>query len=217
MAGAVSIRFDTRAFERDIRRLADVDVKRVMAKALNRTAFEMREAEATEARTSFQFAGSQTREFIASPKTFVFDGATPEKLEVRLYPRPAVAQILAQQALGEQIVPGKGDTGPVFEGEFAIPYQREKRLRTGRGRLPKGMTPQALLAKRGKRGRSRGYRAGKYIFERVKGEAKSKLRFVLVTSADLKPLFDFYGVARRTAERVFAVKAREEFDKLRRS
>ncbi len=186
-----------------------------MATALNKTAFEILDAEKAHAKHVFTFAGPQTEQFIAGRGSFVFEGATPEKLEVAIQPRAKTGgEILAEHAAGATVTTA-GDERLEFAGQLVIPSQREGRIRTARGRVPKALLPAELLKARGKRGRTRGYRAGRFIFERVKGQREGKLRHVLAPSVKLEPRFDFYRIARETAQRVFPQKARDAFAKIR--
>ena len=51
---------------------------------MNATAFEIREAEGAQVAKVFEFKGSSTKSFLASPKSFLFNKATERKLSVRI-------------------------------------------------------------------------------------------------------------------------------------
>lgn len=211
MPGAITIRFNEREFARQIRHFSDVEVKRAMAVALNKVAFEILEAEKQEVKRIFKFAGPTTENFLAGRGSFVFDGARPDKLVVTIRPREKSGAVLAEHAHGARLFASQKER-LTFDGELAVPAGKFGRIRTSRGRVPKKLLPGTLLKRPG----GRGYRAGKFIFSRASAKAESGLRFVLVPEAKLKASYDFYRVARQTAERVFAQKVKDAFAKIGR-
>lgn len=212
MADMITLHLDDREVQRGIRLFADDKVKRVMANALNRTAHDVLDELKAHASTIFEFAGTQTEQFLAGRGSFGFDppGATPDKLEVTVRPREKSGKILEEHAEGARIY-GQQHERLTFGEQLAVPAGKQGRIRTTRGRVPKPLLPSELL----KRPDGRGYRAGRYIFSRASAKAESALRFVLVDQAKLKPVFDFFGTVERTARAVFIQKAKEEFGKMR--
>ncbi len=203
MAGLVSIKLNTAAFAQQIKRFGDVDVKRVLAKGLNRTVFEMRDAETAHVGKVFEFAGPSTRSFLTkssgSGQAFRFSLAKPDRLEASLQPAPGTARLLEPHAFGDTIR-GGDEKRLTIEGQIATPVAAK---RSARGRV-------------GKR-RGRAFVAGRAVLQRVGKGARStvKVLFALVPQAKLAPRFDFERVARDTAQRVLAQKVREEFAKIR--
>ena len=198
MANTVRLELDTRAFARSLR-LTAAEVERAMVKALTRTAFEVRDAEAAEVGRVFEFAGSSTRDFLAGRRAFRIEGAKPGKLEASIFPAPKTGAILKPHEKGATVTPEQGGR-LVIEHALAVP----------------------VTAKRGARGRvgrrrKRSFVAGRAILERVGKGARSTVRvlFALTRSAKLEPRFDFYRVARDTARSQFPRKAREELAKVR--
>lgn len=219
MTDAVSITLDTRDFDRAIARLTDGELGRWGARTINRVSFDVLDAERSHIRSVFDFAGGTTERFLAGRGSIVFDGASPGKLESRIYPapsgrrgktqKPKREQTLLDHQRGARIVAGEGSRLAVL-GRLAVPSG--KRLRTTRGRIPKRSLPSSMLSDGG-----RGYIAQeRYIFERstVQGQP-SDLRYVLLPSAELKPVLDYFGVARGVVAKQFTFKAREEFLRMR--
>ena len=86
----VTIQLDAasvRQFARNLD-LAAKEIERGMAKAINRTAFEILEAERTAARAAFPTASDRGREFLSGRESFRFEHASPGKLEAPIYPNP---------------------------------------------------------------------------------------------------------------------------------
>jgi len=227
---AVSIELDTREFEQNIRRLKDHEIGRVMSKALNRTAFEIIDAEKAEVQKTFDFAGGQTRQFLSGSGSFFFDKARPEKLDVTIQPRAKTERILRQHQQGA-LLSGASGTVLRYRGKLAVPVtaRRNTRGRVVREDLP--FTPKAGASSIGFKRGSKAFVAGNAILQRQtrksqqgkrrrKGGPRQRSRaarvlFALVSTAKLKPSFEFYDVARKTALREFPQKAREEFGKMR--
>jgi hypothetical protein len=204
----VTITLDTTAFRRDLARASDAIVRRVMPKAINRTAFEILDAERTEAAHSFMFAGPATRTYLAGRGSFRFDGATADKLEARITPRQQerAQAILAKQQRGATVTPGQ-DESIEAGGMLAIPVGAR---RGARGRVRSSELPGALLRKGG-----RGYIRGRALLVRNRRTGDVRVMYALAPRVTIPARFDFYRVARETALREFPRKASEEFAKAR--
>ena len=203
MADTVRLELDTAAFLRSLK-LTEAEVQRAMAKALTRTAFEVRDAEAREVGSVFEFAGAATRGFLTRASgagaAFRVDGAKPNRLEASIFPAPKTGKILEPHQKGAVIAGGEPGRLTI-EKQLATPVTLK---RTARGRV------------RGRRGK-RTFVAGHAVLQRVGKGARSAVRvlFALVPRAKLEPRFDFYRVARETAIREWPKKAREEFSRVR--
>lgn len=222
MTDAVTLEIDDRELRRNLRLLGDHVIGRTMAAALNRTAFEVLDAEKSEVKQTFQFASGRTRDFLAGKGAFQFKRATANRLEVDISPRRKTERILRAHQKGA-IITGRAGTRLAYRGKLAVPVTAR---RGPRGRVVTEDLP--FVARRGqsslefKRG-SRAFVAGRAILQREKlkrrrGRTRSKaarVLFALVAVAKLKPVYEFYNVARKTAEREFPRKAVEEFRKVR--
>lgn len=202
MPATISLRLDDRELRRNIRRLSDTEARRVMADALNKTSFEVLDAEKAEVRRVFEFAGASTERFLSGRGSFRFDGARPERLESHIMPAPKTEEILAPHQAGATLRPGKGQLS--VAGKLAIPVVK----RGARGRVSKRYEPQTVL-------RGRGFVAGRALLLRQRRGVR--VLFALAPSVKLEQRFDFYRVARETAVRVFPEKARRAWEKLRLS
>lgn len=229
MADAVTLRLDASSFLRNARRLTDQQLERAMAKALNRTAFEVQDAERREVLSTFAFASSQTRQFLAGRpqgqrgKSFVFDRAKPGKLQVELYPRKKTERILRAHQKGA-LISGSQGGHLAYRGKLAVPATAR---RNARGKVIPADLPWNAARGRGAiefKKSSRAFIAGRAILQREKltrrrGRRRrsrtARVLFALVSVARLKPVFEFYNTARRTAEREFPGKAKQEFQKMR--
>jgi hypothetical protein len=201
----IQVRIDDRDLRRGLQALGP-RMGGVLAKSLNRTAFEIRDAEGAEASQSFEFAGPSTRAFMASPRAFVFEGATTSKLQVSLHPREKAERLLADHVFGATVT---ADERRLKVGDaVAVPVGVKV---SSRGRVAPSQTPAGVLR------RKKGFIAGKALLG-VTGRGKSRtvrVLYALTERFTLPKRFDFFGVARNTAERQFPIKAREEFNKLR--
>ena len=217
MSDSITLGLDSEVFRRNIRRLTDVEVGKAMALALNKTAFEILEAEKLAVKMSFPSATPRGVGFLSGRGSFVFDAAAPVSLNVFIYPRRKTEQILIDHVEGGTILPTRERL--IFGKFLAVPI-REARLRGRSGRVPKRLLPSSLLG-----GKGRGFRAGKVIFERRGGTPRGAKRrgttpsrmvplYALVPTADLKPAFDFHGVARKVAIYQWPLKARRAFEKI---
>jgi len=186
------------------------EVPRALKDALVRTAHEVREAEAIEVRGGLEFAGPTTERFLAG--SFRFDQAAGDRPLVQIRTLPGARDILERQTFGETLEPSEEGVGPRYQGAFAVP-QRDEVARTPSGRVPVAKLP-SRLTERTKRGRSRGYRAGRAFFLRVPGQKLGRFLYALTSRAVVKPELDFFGVAARTARREFPKKAARVLEKI---
>lgn len=196
----ITVSIDTREFEAAAKRLGP-RIGAAMAKALNRTAFELRDAESAETRKSFTLRRLRPG--------FKFDGATAQRLEVVFRPQEQTEHYLAQHVAGGTVSPGEGPERLTVGGEFAVPVG----IQLGpRGRVPERRAPAALLKAK------RGFIAKGVLFER-RGRRKARENvalYALVPQIRLDPRFAFYTTAKRTAQVQFPIKARQEFDRAAR-
>jgi hypothetical protein len=198
----VHVRLDTSDFQRKLHAHLDRDLPRIVAEALNRTAFDAREDLATVAGMSFDFAGPSTERFLANKSAFVFTAAKPNNLEVEIRPRPRSDEILAPHALGETLTP-ESPRRFVIAGQIATPINAQV---TARGRVRRSRTKGGTFLSR----------RGRAVLERYgRGAREVRVRFALTPTVPLRRRFDFYGTVKQTAERVFHEKARRAFEKLR--
>ncbi len=203
----MSLELDTRSLEKTLRELDKRDLPRVLAGALNKTAFEMRDAEAAHVRRVFRFSGPSTRAFLAD-RGFAFRGASPRRLEVRLFPRKKTGEILEDHQRGSTISALDGDH-LAFGSKLAIPISVK---RGKRGRVPKRLHP-AEVVKPGGRGFVN--RRGTVILQRVGRTSSISVLYALVDRARLQPRLEFFKVAFRTARRELPKKVTREIQKLR--
>lgn len=198
MVDSIRLELDLLSFLRALK-LTEAEVDRAMAKALTRTAFEIRDAEGREVGSVFGFAGASTREFLAGRRAFRVQGATERRLEASIFPAPKTGKILEPHEKGAVIAAGEPGRLTIAK-QLATPIALK---RTARGRV----------RRRGKRT----FVAGHAVLQRVGKGARSAVRvlFALVPRAKFSPRFDFYRVARETALREWPKKAREEFARVR--
>jgi len=224
MPDAITLSLDSKVFRQNLKRLNDVEVGRAMASALNKTAFEVLDAEKAEASRVFRFAGASTERFLSGRGSFGFKGAKPDHLVVEISPKPKTEQILAPHQSGATLT-GATKHHLTAHREFATPVRADRggAAKVGaRGRVPKRLLPGTLLSEGG-----RGFRAGKAILVRKGGSPRAKgakkigrrgkveVVFALSKTVKLDPVFEFYNVARRTAEREWPTKAKRAFEKIR--
>lgn len=187
---------------------------RSVAKALNRTSFEVLDDLKAHSKQVFEFAGGPTEQFLAGKGAFRFKGAKPNRLVSEIEPNPGRrsrrGEIFAKQERGG--VFGPESDGLKF-GEFvAIPVAVK---RSGRGRVPARLLPARVVKrrKRGSRAKTKGFVAGRAILERVTS-GYSRVLFALVPKVDVAPRFEFDENVRTTAVREWPRKMREEWNKL---
>ncbi len=210
MPEAVTLTLDDRELRRNLRTLSDREAPQAIARALNKTAFEVLEAEKSHVAGAFTFAGAGTRRFLSGRGSFRFRAASTERLEARIFPAPKTERILAQHRAGS-VISGE-DAGRLTLGdELAVPVD----VRRGKtGKVRRAQLPGAIIAKGG-----RGFvsKSGRAIVQRSGRGKRQRLRvaFALVRRAKLTPVIEFYRVARDTAQREFPRKAREAFARIR--
>ena len=223
----VTIQLDAasvRQFARNLD-LAAKEIERGMAKAINRTAFEILEAERSASRAAFPTASNRGRDFLSGRGSFRFEAATPSKLSALIYPNPVGRaagassggvprreEILLEAARGGFVLPSSRKLTVNRHSLLAVPVGEARSARAKSGRLPKKLTPAQLLSEKG-----RGFIAGRTLLER-RGRGKSSrvaALFALVPQTTLDRRDFFYAVAAETARRVFPTKAIEEFRRIR--
>ena len=151
MAETIRLELDTAAFARTLK-LAESALNRALAKAITRTAFEVRDAEAAEAGRVFEFAGPSTREFLSGRRAFRIEGARPDRLEASIFPAPRTGEILEPHVRGAVIAGGEPHRFTI-EKQLATPVALK---RTARGRV----RGRRGFLSTGRRGRSRSWRSG---------------------------------------------------------
>ena len=204
----------TREVERALRALARTRYPKAVAEALNKTAFEMLLSERRHVGSLFDFKGQNTKSFLSGKGSFRFSKATPSRLFVDVFPAPKTSGILVEHTDRRQL---KRSEHLTFKGKLAIPVDvRDGRVLRGsvtrgkRGRVGRSRTPKAITGPGG-----RGFVKGNVILERARrGSNKLRIAYVLVSRATDPPIFKFFDVARRTAARVFAAKARRAIQKI---
>ena len=223
----VTIQLDAgsvRQFTRNLD-LAAREIERGMAKAINRTAFEILEAERSAARAAFPTASQRGREFLSGRGSFRFEQATPAKLFATIYPNPVGRaagassggmprreEILLEASRGGFVLPSARKLTVNRHTLLAVPVGEARLARAKSGRLPKKLTPAQLLSDQG-----RGFIAGDTLLER-RGRGRSTrvvALFALLPQTALQRRDFFYAVAAETARRVFPQKAIEEFRRIR--
>lgn len=132
----------------------------VVQRALNRVAFDVRDAEVVMTAKSFDFWSSTTKTFMANPRSFPFELATKSKLEAKVFagtasmsPRSGkLRDIFARQEFGFTLRPSERlrlvlGSSPA---QYAVPTKDPSaHLRTARARVLKTQTPAALLGIKG--------------------------------------------------------------------
>jgi hypothetical protein len=234
----ISVRVDDRDLQRKIRTLTESQLGRSMSKAINRTAFEVIEEEKNEARRVFGKASRRGQQLLYGKGSFVFDPATPAKLNATVHPNPNVKrrlEILEEHERGGIIVATAGVKRLAADGRLAIPINEAAASRRGTGRVSDRYSLQSLFDEGG-----RGFIAGNVILERIGqsraarnaagrlfgsrteaafhgfGKTRTRVLYVLANQADLPDTFRWYEVAERSAAKWFPIKAREEFEKITR-
>lgn len=199
----MSLSVDDRQVQRNLKRVAN-DSPRVMAEALNKTAFEILEAEKTHVGSIFNFEGREgTRRFLSGPGSFFFRKATAARMAVTIMPKRKTGEILSEHIDRDPLNPQQHLR---FDGMLAIPIQ----VRRGkRGKVGKRRTPAAIVGPGG-----RGFRNRNVILERTsKRSRKLRIAYALVSRATNPPVFKFFDTAVRTARSVFAAKLERAMQK----
>lgn len=204
--GPSAIFFDDREVQRALKDLRRTGIPKVSAGALNRTAFEILEAEREHVGRIFDFAGPSTRQFLAD-RGFRFKKATPSRQRVEIFPREKTGELLADHFSGAIFSASEGKH-LAFGGKLAVPIGVK---RGKRGRIPKRQRPSEVV-KPGRKGFVS--RSGRAILER-RGKRQIRVLFALTKSARVRPTFKFFEVAFKTARKVFPSKVAREFEKLR--
>lgn len=179
----------------------------VFADALNRTAFEILDAEERAIRSAFTFAGPTTARFIA--RGFQFDKATRSRLRVVIRAKPRANALLLDHVVGAQIDATDGER-LAFDRRLAVPIRANVK-RSARGKVPARVNPQKVTAPGG-----RGFvsRSGDAILQRFGPRgARVRVLFALVERAKLRVRFDHVKVAAETVRREFPAKARRAIQK----
>lgn len=231
---AIAVQVDSTSLRRALRRLSDTEGPRLLARALNRVAFDVLEAEQAEARRSFPDASSRGQGFLAGRGSFRFNAARPDRLEAQVFPNPATGrrrgrreEILEEHRRGAVVLPNKRRLS--IEGSVAVPLGRVRKARGQTGRVPAEFQMRRILrpVRKTKRGglrksdqnRIRAFVAerggrGAILFRPRPGSPLEAL-YALVPQARLEARFDFYRAARDQAVRSFPEKVRRELEKLR--
>ena len=204
-----AIFFDDREVQRALRDLRRTGVPKVSAGALNRTAFEVLEAEREHVGRIFNFAGPSTKKFLAD-RGFRFKKATPTRQQVEIFPREKTGKILEDHFSGEVFGAAEGERLS-FGDQLAIPVEAKRGVR---GKVPKRQRPSEVVKPGG-----RGFvsQSRKAILQRQGRRRRQKVRvlFALTRRAKVSSTFKFFEVAFRKAREVFPAKVRREFEKLR--
>lgn len=179
----------------------------VMADALNRTAFEILDAEEAAIRGAFKFAGEGTAKFLG--RGFFFRKASAQNQAVTIRAKPKANAILIDHVRGDRIK--ASDERLSFDGRLAVPIRSNVR-RNARGRVPKNLSPQAVTAPGG-----RGFvnPAGTAIMQRF-GPSRSRnvrILYALIDAAQLRKRFDHLKTAADTVRRVFPSRAKRAVEK----
>lgn len=206
-------RVDDREVQLGIRRLMAFG-PRAMAEALNKTAFELRDAEADEALRAFDFSSASTAAFVASPRSFVFSPASESALVVEFKPKDRIARLLIDHMTGR--TRKTQDAKSVQVGgrprQFAAPVNVQ---RSGRGSVPKSLSPGALLERGSLRAgakRRTVFVIGNALVQRVRGRGLRTL-YALATTVKIEQRLRYLEVARETVRREFPIKARVAWSK----
>jgi hypothetical protein len=232
MAETITVELDTRAFAASLR-LTEQRMNQAMAKALNRTAFEVLEAERAEAARAFHKASGRGLQLLAGKGSFRFDAATPSNLVATVRPNENVPKrllLLSQHERGGTIFPTKDRLG-LKQDFLAVPTGVK---RGAGGKVPARLLPATLLAnsrKRRRKGTFFGTVAEKRAYQRAarafvaigtggsgailerRGTGSSSRTFslyALIPKAQLPAIFHWGATAVTSARKWFPTKAREE-------
>jgi hypothetical protein len=202
----LKLTIDDREVRRALARLR-VEGPKAIADALNRTGFEILDAEEKEVRGAFKFASPNTAQFLA--RGFAFDKATPSNLAVTIRTKPGARTILERQTFGATVAAGEPDVGPRLGSEVAVPVNV---ARGARGKIPAAKLPGRVI-RRNAKGRSRAFVAGRAVLERLRGGGV-RLLYALAPRVTIPSRLHFFEVAAATARREFPRKAHRVLEKL---
>ncbi|MFZ2804319.1 MAG: hypothetical protein WA001_03775 [Patescibacteria group bacterium] len=228
----ITVAIDDRELQAKLRSLGPA-LDRAMAKAINRTAFEVIQEEQQEAIRAFRKATPRGKQLVSGKGSFRFDAATPTKLEAFVRPNENVKrriEILEEHERGGTITAHSGVPRLAALDKLAVPVGLAAQSRKSRGRVAKRFELETLFGERG-----RGFIAGRAILERVGvsakerkaagqvfgdrttaayhgyGKSRSRVLYALVSQAELPDRFRWYEVAREAAAKWFVRKAAEEY------
>jgi len=197
----------SRHTERTLQRLERAGkgvLAQIVADGLNRTGFEVLDAEKAHVGGVFKAKGSAAN-FLR--RSLILRKASPRHLVVRILMREKGAKVVRDHIRGGAI---EADARRLtFGDKLAVPVGVK---RSARGRVAKRMRPSEVV----KPGRG-GFvnRSGTAILRRVGGKRSPRLKvlYALVERAHLEPRFDFFGVAARKAKRKLKDRMRRAFEK----
>jgi hypothetical protein len=228
----VTATFDDRELLANLRSLGP-DMARVMSNAINRAAFEVINAEQTEARRAFRKATPRGLQLVGGRGSFRFDKATPGNLTALIRPNESVrrrVEILEEHERGGTITAASGIPRLAALDQLAVPINEAAQSRRSRGRVSKRFELTTLFGEKG-----RGFIAGGVIFERYGvsakdrkaagilfgdattaafhgyGKTRARALYVLITKARFPDRFRWYEVAREAAAKHLPKKAAEEY------
>lgn len=240
MLVGVAVQIQVRIDDRDVRRgLAALGPRMgaALAKALNRTAFDVLDAERAEAQRAFPKASLRGKQLVSGRGSFRFDAARANALAVHIRPNenvPRRLEILEEHERGGIITAGAGVPRLAVSSLLAVPINEARASRRSRGVVSKRFQLSTIFGEKG-----RGFRAGNVVLERVGvsrrerkaaghlfgnrtqaavhgfGRSRARALYVLVPQADLPDRFRWYETAQRVAVATFPRKAAEELDKFR--
>jgi hypothetical protein len=205
----VHLRVDTREVKDSLEALRKEGPKAI-ADALNRTAFEVLDAEAIEVRGAFPFMAPSAARFLT--RSFVFDKATPERLVITVKPKPGAPEFLAEHAFGD-VIPADRDR-LTFNGKLAVPINVK---RGASGRVPKNQTPAAILRS------GKGFATPRAILKRTGNRSNRKdgrlrgttlMYLLLERPVRLKKSLHFFEVFAKTVRAQFPKKADRVLEKI---
>ena len=215
MLVANDIRLDTREVADALRRLARDGTPRIIATALQKTAFEIKEAERVAIASPFRFASPNTERFLSTSVRFT--AVKPGDTSTTIYPLPKSSAILIEHNQATTIRADKRRLD--LRSSLAAPVQGQ---RGPSGKVRAAESPGRLLERFGeRRARTKRQRKpGRYVFVSRSGravvEAVSgvlRVLYALTPSARLEQRIDFVAVAEREAKRSLPRKVQEAFDK----
>lgn len=207
MAGR-GIQVDDKRVRRALKDLARSGAPRALADALNRTAFEIREAAGDQVGKALEFKSGSTKSFLANPKSFLVDRASPNQLEAGVFAKDRAAAVLAIHEKGGTVTDDDGRTLSLGD-KVAIPVSVKP---NARGRVPKSKTPSALLGS----GRAFISKSGRALVERKGGRKNPRyeVAYALVDQFEDDPRLGFLRTAEQVILRVFPEKVQRALEKL---
>jgi hypothetical protein len=222
------IKLNVEEFVKDLRKVTKQQILPLLAKGINRTAFEVRLAESLDVSSAFKFAAN-TEKFLT---TFRFDKATSKKLYATILPKGSTEETVGktesilldhQQRTRISLTSGAKRLG--LRKRLAIPTPSLDR--NTRGKVPAAMKPSRIIRRERKRIRAKSKSRRKITYPVVqlsggrlgvvatdKGK-NSILAYVVQRTAPLEKRLNFHGVALAVARHEFPIKMREEFNKLK--